>query len=143
MSDYNLDVFRSRSVKAEEDLASASLLLEHDGPPGVVCFPCQQAAEKYLKAFALLNNGPLRKIHDLDRLTKDCIALDAGFGDLILESAMLTKYYMPSRYPDDIPEDVSPEKARAAFDAAVRIKGRVVAGVEKLMKPTGDPQSPQ
>lgn len=38
-------------ARADEDLRSAELLLQKDGPPNAICFHAQQAAEKLLKGF--------------------------------------------------------------------------------------------
>jgi HEPN domain-containing protein len=112
-------------------------LLEYDGPAATVCLLCQQMAEKYLKAFALLQDRPLKRIHDLEVLLRDCIALDGSLKDLGTDAKLLTSYYMPSRYPDDLPEDVRPEEGVSAYEAAVRIRVRILASVDRLLKPPG------
>ena len=48
--------------KAEADYAGALHLhrrKKHHSLPDLVCFHCQQAAEKYLKAFLVLQEAPL------------------------------------------------------------------------------------
>ena len=132
MSELNAALFHVWAAKAEEDNASARILLEYDGPAATVCFLCQQMAEKYLKAFALLQDRPLKRIHDLEVLLRDCIALDGSLEDLGGDAKLLTSYYMPSRYPDDLPEDVRPEQGVSAYEAATRIRVRILASVDRL-----------
>jgi hypothetical protein len=72
MSDLNFALFRNWESRAWNDSEAARLLLEHNGPTGMVCFCAQQMAEKYFKAFALLHDGPLKRTHNLGLLLKDC-----------------------------------------------------------------------
>ena len=137
MSELNVALFDVWAAKAEEDNVSARILLEYDGPAATVCFLCQQMAEKYLKAFVLLQDRPLRRVHDLEVLLRDCMDLDGSFADLGSEAKLLTSYYMPSRYPDDLPEDVRPEEGVSAYEAATRIRTRILGVVDRLLKPPG------
>ena len=66
-SDYDRASFLAWEARAEDDLAAASVLLEHGGPYSTVCFLSQQLAEKYLKAYLLMRRQPLRRIHLLDK----------------------------------------------------------------------------
>ncbi len=41
--------------KVNQDVKTVEILLQsNEGPPGIICFHCQQAAEKLLKAFGLI-----------------------------------------------------------------------------------------
>jgi HEPN domain-containing protein len=68
---------------------------------GFVAFHCQQAVEKYLKAFILEKKSPLLKTHDL-------LKLYAGikqFSDLRIDENLLdilNNTYVKTRYPSDI-----------------------------------------
>ena len=44
--------------KAENDILTSRFLAEtmHPAPAEIICFHCQQAAEKYLKAFLVYND---------------------------------------------------------------------------------------
>ena len=108
--DYDVTTFDTWRLKAEEDFTAASILAEHGGPAATICFLCQQAAEKYLKGYLLLRRRAPRRIHHLDVLLEDCIALDDSFQQLVDDAVFLKRYYIASRYPDDLPEDVRPEK---------------------------------
>ena len=69
--------------KAESDLRSANVLLKADDViTEAVCFHCQQAIEKYLKAFLTEKNVRFGKIHDLLTLLEMCIREDKEFEKL-------------------------------------------------------------
>ena len=57
--------------KAQHDLRSVEILLgceEEDKPYDAVCFHCQQAAEKYLKAYLVFLDVDFPPTHNLARL---------------------------------------------------------------------------
>ena len=127
--DYDVTTFETWRLKAEEDFSAASILAEHGGPAATICFLCQQVAEKYLKAYLLLRRQPPRRIHHLDVLLEDCIALDGSFQHLVDDAVSLKRYYLESRYPDDLPQDVRPEEATEAMTAASHLRDFVLAQV--------------
>jgi len=55
---------------ADNDLAYAEFASKNMWPVpyGIICFHCQQAAEKYLKRFLVMNNIAPPKVHDLEEL---------------------------------------------------------------------------
>jgi HEPN domain-containing protein len=114
-------------LKGDEDFASAMILSAHGGPSATICFLCQQMAEKYLKGYLLLRGRPLRRIHQLDALLEDTIILDESFRVLVDAAVFLKRYYTVSRYPDDIPEDVTPDEAATALASATRVRDFVLA----------------
>jgi HEPN domain-containing protein len=129
MTGPNREVFEAWRLKSEEDYYSAQLLIANGGPPATICFLCQQTAEKLLKGFALFHGGPLKRIHHLDALLEDCVAIDPSFATLAESVVFLKRYYIASRYPDDIPEDVPPEKAAQALTEATRIRDMVLSHI--------------
>jgi HEPN domain-containing protein len=68
-------------TKADNDFLSARHLAKnmYPAPTEIVCFHCQQAAEKYLKSFLAYNDQEPPKIHDLVELAKLCGKIDADF----------------------------------------------------------------
>jgi HEPN domain-containing protein len=59
--------------KAESDLAAARWLTDSDQPlPDQVGFFCEQAAEKYLKAFLIACGQAPPRTHDIDALVELC-----------------------------------------------------------------------
>jgi HEPN domain-containing protein len=89
-------------------------------------------AEKYLKAYLLLRRQPPKRIHHLDVLLEDCIALDGSFQHLVDDAVFLKRYYIESRYPDDLPQDVRPEETAEAMTAASHLRDFVLAKVRIL-----------
>ena len=66
---------------AETDLTAAEYLLGHRPQPmAIVCYLCQQSAEKHLKGYLTYRgvNAPPRT-HNLNTLFEMCLELDPGF----------------------------------------------------------------
>jgi HEPN domain-containing protein len=66
-----------------------------------VAFHCQQAIEKYFKAYILENDKPLLKIHDLPKLHGIIKKIkDFGIDEDIL--ALINETYIEDRYPGEL-----------------------------------------
>ena len=77
-------------VYAENDFEAASQLATFHPPKmEIICYHCQQAAEKTLKAFLVFSGVKPPMIHDLVGLTNSCESLDGSFVALIDESIRL------------------------------------------------------
>jgi HEPN domain-containing protein len=86
---------------AEKDMLTISEIIENDNLTNIVTFHCQQAIEKYFKAFILENEKPLTKIHNLLALygvIREIIDLDID-EDLL---STVNDIYLESRYPGEI-----------------------------------------
>lgn len=86
---------------ADNDIALAETIIENPRFTGEIVFHCQQAVEKYLKAFLAKNKASLIKTHDLGKLYSKVkeiknLNLDETFLD------QLATLYIESRYPTDI-----------------------------------------
>lgn len=83
----------------------------------MVCFHCQQAAEKLLKAFLVGKGQPHPFTHDLLLLLEQILPSHREAEKLRFQLAILMPYAVEIRYPDD---GFSPTKedAREARDAA-------------------------
>jgi len=123
--------------KAEHELK----FLEHapfdaeDPPTDTACRLAHMAAEYSLKAYLMLNKKRIRKIHELDDLLDDCIAVhqDKTFEVLRDDCVVLTRYKLEMTYPGDhIPEEVPLEEARTAIEKARRIKNFVMEKAKEL-----------
>jgi HEPN domain-containing protein len=55
-------------LMAEKDIKAASMIIDEDYLTNIAAFHCQQAIEKYFKAYILEYDKPLLKIHDLPKL---------------------------------------------------------------------------
>src|ERR1700682_5121453 len=86
--------------KAEADVRGAKRLASaRPSLNDLVCFHCQQAAEKYLKA--ILQEFGLRvpKIHDLEELLESLLPLDPTLAPLRRGLVSLSRYAVDFRYP--------------------------------------------
>src|SRR5262249_38640420 len=86
--------------KAEEDTNVARTLAAQTPPPRhAVCFHCQQASEKYLKALLQETGAPVPRTHDMEDLLDLLLPHDATLAPLRRSVASLTKYAVEYRYP--------------------------------------------
>jgi len=86
---------------ADNDLALAEVAIDNVQFTGQVAFLCQQAIEKYLKAFLFENKIQIKKIHDLEKLYSEVRKIkDFGIDENLLQ--ILRNLYVESRYPTDI-----------------------------------------
>ena len=69
---------------------------------GAIGFHCQQAAEKFLKAFLILNETDPEKTHNIEFLLRQCAAIDENFS--VIDPQNLTDYGVEARYPGDFLE---------------------------------------
>jgi len=87
---------------ANKDLYAASILLKDDYPlTNIVAFHCQQAIEKYLKAFLIENDIPVIKTHDLIKLNS-MINEVKNLGLDERELITINEVYIESRYPGEL-----------------------------------------
>jgi len=88
---------------ADSDLTAAKYLSQYMQPISyeIICFHCQQAVEKYLKWFLVLNNIDPPKIHDLDELVKLCEEIYPNFESINKKCIILSEYAVHTRYPDE------------------------------------------
>tara|TARA_Y100000294_G_scaffold164525_1_gene171372 strand:+ start:104 stop:526 length:423 start_codon:yes stop_codon:yes gene_type:complete len=97
--------------KALNDLLNVSNNLQADHTPwDTVCFHCQQAVEKYLKAILAVQNQPIPRTHDLEQLNNLVRAWIPVASDYLEDLRWLTTYAVISRYPVEIIEQFAEEK---------------------------------
>jgi HEPN domain-containing protein len=104
--------------KAANDLEAARRILAiPDGCPfDTVCFHCQQAAEKALKAWMTLNGQAAPRTHDLEPLFQAAVKTLTGLPPLE-EIVALNPYGVQVQYLDEWLEP-SEQDARSALDTA-------------------------
>ncbi|MBU7006198.1 HEPN domain-containing protein [Phosphitispora fastidiosa] len=106
---------------AEQDLNSAGYLLNMCPVPlEIVCYLCQQSAEKYLKAYLVLNGLNPPKIHDLNELCKLCSKLSDIFKYIADQCSDLTAYGVQPRYPMELM--LEEQDMRQALNSAKAIR---------------------
>jgi HEPN domain-containing protein len=115
--------------KAEEDYQVA--VQTHQGPKpfhNTVCFHCQQAAEKYLKAILEENGWTVPKTHDLDELCTSLLPSNKSLRSVRRGLAFLTRFAVEIRYPGD---NATKREAVAAlrWTGKVRMEARRLLGL--------------
>ncbi len=120
----NIEVAQVLIRKAEGDLRTAKRNLDANEDLDLACYHCQQAGEKFLKAFLESHDVDYPFIHNLTNLIPLCSKLDPAFGTLAEMAANLTNYSVTIRY-DDIIIPLSSD-ARRSYDEAIMIKEFVV-----------------
>jgi HEPN domain-containing protein len=121
----SVDPFQEWIDLAEQDEASARYLCGmRPMPLEVICFHCQQAAKKLLKAVLAKNGQDIPRTHDLpqllDLVAVLCPAL-ASLEDLALE---LNDFSVVVRYPAHIP--LENKDAMKALKAVERIRAEIL-----------------
>ena len=104
--------------KAQSDMDNAAIILasQTTSPPfDTVCFHCQQAAEKLLKAFLVSVGKSFPFTHNLADLVALCSQADSDFASLQRKAETLTPFAVEIRYPDDfyMPKRADAEQAYA------------------------------
>lgn len=93
---------------------------EYDDVTEIVCFHCQQAVEKYLKALLIHKKTvSIPKTHNIDLLLNLCTKFDKNF--IIYTGTELTTYAVDLRYPDTL---YIPSKEQ--MEDAIRITGAII-----------------
>ena len=120
---------------AEMDLHSAEYLLNmHPVPLEIICYHCQQSAEKHLKGYLILNGKNPPKTHDLDELRKLCAEISNMFTDIADHCSDLTAYGVQPRYPMEI--KLEEHDIRQALNSARTIRDLIIKLVSKIEQDT-------
>jgi len=97
-----IEIAKQWLAKAENDLLNADNNLKaEDIPTDTVCFHCQQAAEKILKAYLVANQQSYPITHDLLLILEQVLLLAPNAEQLRNNLVLLTPYAVEIRYPDD------------------------------------------
>lgn len=112
--------------QAEADLKAAKDSFEH-GNFEWSCFQSQQSAEKSLKAL-LYNKGYTSIVtHSAKRLVTEALKIDESLSELSTDARFLDMFYIPTRYPNGLDEDMAPtdfyeeEDAQKCLNSATSI----------------------
>ncbi|MDR1894174.1 MAG: HEPN domain-containing protein [Spirochaetales bacterium] len=99
---------------ADMDLQSAEFLLQmRPIPIEIICYHCQQAAEKMFKAYLVINGADPPKIHGLDTLYRLCEPFIQNKKDIWDEIDDLNQYSIIPRYPHEL--EISEQTAKNAI----------------------------
>lgn len=115
--------------KAQRDLKSAKILKEHDCGNDMVAFHCQQAVEKSLKAYLIMNGEGIVSGHSLIYLCKLSEKHNSEYRKYIKDCGFLNQYYIETRYPADTPLIVSDYET----DECIKIADEIYKTVESII----------
>ncbi len=118
-----IEIAKQWLAKAKNDLLNADNNLQSDEIPfDTVCFHCQQAAEKLLKAYLIGNNRSYPITHDLFLILEKILPLNKQAEHLRDALSILTPYSVEVRYPDDwfMPSEQDAKEARNAADEVLQ-----------------------
>lgn len=105
---------------AAMDLESAQFLLDmRPVPVEIICYHCEQAAEKLLKAVLVAADIEPPKTHDLVQLCKKCAELDSAYEVLADACIELSPYGVQVRYPSNL--DLNEDDMQYALTMCRRI----------------------
>ncbi len=116
---------------AEMDLASAEYLIRmHPIPIEIICYHCQQSADKYLKCYLVLRGMNPPKTHDLNETRRLSLALSDSFEGIADHCSDLNAFGVQPRYPMELvleEQDMREalDSARAIRDAVLRVAPEV------------------
>ncbi len=102
---------------AYQDLLAARMLITDRRLFNPTVFHCQQAIEKSLKAFLLYKHRKLFDGHNLTWLCKQAAMTDQSFTKWIGKSTLLNRFYIETRYPADIPEEIDRQLVEEILEA--------------------------
>ena len=111
---------------ADRDLKTAEILIRDEYPlTNIIAFHCQQAIEKYLKAYLVEKETPVIKTHDLIKLNETVRQIkDLGIDEKKL--VIVNEVYSETRYPADLgllPDGFpSDEQAKEFIEYAKEVK---------------------
>ena len=132
MNKATIDFINQWLAKANEDLLVIEKLTEYEIiATSSVCFHCQQAVEKFLKAFLITNGVDIKKTHNIEYLLSECSDIDKEFA--AIDPKELSDFGVDARYPGDmyIPDK---DETLEYKDIAFEIKDFVENKIDKILK---------
>lgn len=120
--------------QAQEDLHWAQHLARQ-GAYHLACFLAQQVTEKALKAFLYAQGEEIVIGHSVARLCARAAGYQLVFAEKTREWSILDGYYVPTRYPNSLPDDIPARVyTRRAADEAVALAADAVALVRAQLR---------
>ena len=122
--------------QAEADRRGAQLLFAGESYH-LACFVAQQVAEKALKAFLYAQGEEVVIGHSVEALSRWAAEYDVDFTALREAVAPLDGYYIPTRYPNGLPESIPARVyTRRAAEETLRMADQVLAVVRQKLGAT-------
>jgi HEPN domain-containing protein len=115
MNEQQKQLVKQWILKAENDLLNVTNNLQAEQTPwDTVCFHCQQAVEKYIKAVLVVHGQEIPRTHDLEQVYNLIQSWVPQIEKHRGELRWLTTYAILSRYPVEV------EDAPAGEDEGMR-----------------------
>ena len=130
MNKATVNFIKQWLAKANEDLLVVERLTDYEIiATSSVCFHCQQAVEKFLKAFLIANGIDIKKTHNIEYLLSECSDIDKDFSEI--DPKELSEFSVDVRYPGDM---YVPDKAETLEykKLAFEIKDLIENKIEKI-----------
>jgi HEPN domain-containing protein len=103
--------------RGDRDLDAAQLLHDEYFHTDVIAYHLQQAIEKYLKGYLLLNDVRPPRIHDLDTLLHLASTVEPDLYDPFIDLCeKATRYYLEERYPPGPPVEYTHDEIEVDLD---------------------------
>lgn len=124
--------------QATEDLKWAKDLAKRGGYH-IACFLSQQVGEKAIKGFLYACGEEIVIGHSIDKLCAHASLYDKEFEENARRWAILDGYYVPTRYPNSIPDSIpakiyNEKAAKEAVELAEEIVRFVKEKIENMEK---------
>jgi len=101
----------------------------------LACFIAQQVAEKALKAFLYAQGEEFVIGHSVEALSRWAAEIDADFEKLRKAVAPLDGFYIPTRYPNSLPDSIPARVyTRVVADEALRMADQVLHVVRRKLR---------
>ncbi|HAA84977.1 MAG TPA: DNA-binding protein [Kosmotogaceae bacterium] len=127
--------------QAKSDLEDPGYLFE-GSRYHLACFISQQASEKALKAYLYAQGAGAVWGHSASELCADASRSDKGFLELKHLAALLDTFYIPTRYPDALPEGIPADMfAETDAEKAIKASTRIVGFVKDRISPSSSANS--
>ena len=115
---------------AHMDYEVAVFLQGHQPLPiEIICYHCQQAAEKAIKSVLVSGDREVPRIHDLPKLLALASQQQPSLAELFKQANRLTNYAAFTRYPGGI------ELTEADMQLALRYAWDIIHHIETLLTP--------
>lgn len=129
MSDKNIELIKQWIIKGDHDLGTAKITWLHIPEYlDTVTFHCQQAVEKYLKAYLIYKAASFRFSHDLLYLLELIVAVDREFDKYFESLSELQSYAVEVRYPNET-IFLSKEKVEKALKLAKEFRDLITGKI--------------
>ena len=121
------EIVREWVKKGDSDFIAAKTLAPQKGVENQTGFHCQQAIEKWLKAYLIKQGEEIRKIHDLTALVIECEKFDPYFEELESLVEGITDFAVEFRYPG---ENATSEEVKDALEKTGKVRDIIMPKIE-------------